>query len=209
MKSKITKEQVKDRIIQLVFISEVNLECCKIIGKFFNRKKETFADLGFPEDTMKYDSFLNTNEARYLTLTRNNHFCEAVSIVHSLLKSKVGKYDELSLKFYECNYLKEDNNVNTKEFTSWLDDIIGKYENEKFKDIRDKICAHKDINSIGDPLTIISISFEDKWTRKLEELLKLIRDGVFKFFKEYKSNNYLMNSKWGLKSILNKLQSCD
>jgi hypothetical protein len=193
---------VEDRIVQLVFVAEVNIECCKVIYKYFKNKKETFSNLKYPENIMSHNRFLNEVESAYLNLSSHNHFCEAVSVVHSLLKTNTGRNKELSLKYYEKKYLNKSEGFDKIEFSSWLKEISGIYKKEKFADIRNKICDHKDIKNIGDPFTMVVLGFDNKWIDKLDQIIKDIKQGIFKFLREHRSNNYIMKCGDGLKKLL-------
>ena len=200
-KNKISSEEIKDKILQLIFLAEVNLECCNVIHNLFKRQKEKTS-------IIDYNIFLNQSEENYLVLSANNHFFNSVGIIHSLLHQTRRKKKELSFQLYEekvlCEYCCKDE-TNVKEFLSWIEDLREEFKKEKFPGIRDKICAHKELKNIGDPSLLAVLPIDNKWVKTLQEIIKELKEGVSKFFKDQISNNYLMDRKWGLENILDKV----
>ncbi len=92
-KSKISSSDIEDRLQQLIFLSEINIECCKTIYSFINRKNK-----------IDYMINLNREETKYLTLAANNHFFESLLKVHTLLHKRKKDNKELSLQLYKKRF---------------------------------------------------------------------------------------------------------
>lgn len=193
-KNNISREIIEDGIMQLICLAEVNLECCKVIYKSFKEKEK--------RSTTR---FFNKNEVRYLMLSALNHFYESISIVHSLLHQTKKKKKELSFELYEeeiiyKNCFKEE--LKIQEFLSSIEDIRKEYKKEKFPKIRDKIVAHKEQKYIGNPLMPALNFVSDEYIKKLQELVKNLKESAFKFFKAQISYNLSIDYKEGLKNLL-------
>ena len=193
--NKISPREIEDRIVQLIFIAEVNLECCKLIFNYLKKKNK-----------LNYLISLNKDENKYLVLSEYNHFCESVGIIHTLLHRTEKKNRELSFQLYQDEVLsKECYNDKTKKFITNIKKLWKEFEKGKFPGIRDKIYSHKEIKNIGDPTRLVILPLDQQWIEKLEPVVKDLKNEVFKFFKDSASNNPLNNSTWGLKSILNRI----
>lgn len=116
--NRITPRELKDKILQLIYLAEVNLECCNVINSFFKRQKEN-------SSRIHYNIFLNQNETKYWVLSANNHFCDSISIIHSLLH-RTNNNKELSFQLYEKKVLYErdfKDKSKTREFLSWTKNL--------------------------------------------------------------------------------------
>jgi len=193
--NKISPTEIEDRIVKLIFVAEVNLECCKLISNYLKK-----------ENRLEYSIFLNKDENKYLVLSELNHFCESIGIVHTLLHRVDKKNRELSFQLYQDEVLsKECYNNKTEKFITSMKNLWKKFEKGKFPEIRNKICFHKEFENIGDPATLVILPLAQQLIEKLEQVIKDLKGEVFKFFKDSVSNNSLNNSEQGLKSILNSI----
>jgi len=192
-RNKISPGEIEDRIVQLIFMAEVNLKCCKLISNYLKKK-----------NNLEYSIFLKKDENKYLVLSEYNHFCESVGIIHTLLHRIDKKNRELSFQLYQDEVLsKECYNDESQKFITNIKNLWKEFEEGKFSGIRDKICSHKEFNNIGDPTTLVILPLDQRWIEKLDQVIEDLKRDVFKFFKGSISNNPLDNSEWGLKSILN------
>ena len=191
-----TLKMIEDRILQLIYLVEVNLECCIVIHNFFKHKKEKLS-------IQEYNDFINQDEIKYRTLSANNHFFESVSIIHTLLHQINTKSRELSFQLYREKLIYQnclDNNI--KEFLHQIEILWKEFEKENFHKIRNKLVAHKDVKNIGDPDTIAVIRINPIVIEKLKKILRSMKIETTKYFKDSSSNNYLMPAKIGLEKIL-------
>lgn len=189
-----SREIIEDRIMQLIFLSEVNLICCKVIYKFINEQIKSRSRI----------KFFSEDWVTYLILSAVNHFSESISITHSLLhKSKNNK--ELSFDLYEKKFIKKncfEDKSKTQDFLSEIKNIRKEFKNVKFSDIRDKIVDHKDFKNIGDPLVFVLNIKNYKIIEKLQEIIKNLKEVASKFFEAQISYNLSIDYKGGLKKIL-------
>lgn len=193
-KNNISREIIEDRILQLIFLAEVNLICCKVIYKFIDEQIKG----------RSRTRFFNEDWVQYLMLSAVNHFSESVSITHSLLHNPRNN-KELSFDLYEKkvinkNYFKD--KFKTQDFLSEIKNIRKEFKNEKFSDIRDKIVDHKDFENIGDPLVFVLNIINYEIIDKLQELIKNLKEFTSKYFKAQISYNLSIDYKEGLKKIL-------
>ncbi|MFH1957451.1 MAG: hypothetical protein ABIJ15_03155 [bacterium] len=187
---------IEDRILQLIYLAEVNLECCRTIHNFIESKKRHTSAIDYIE-------FKNHDKTRYLTLSANNHFFESVSIIHTLLHQVNTKNSELSFQLYRETLIYQncfDNN--TQEFLYQIENLWKEFEKENFHKIRNKLVAHKDVKNIGNPETIAVARINLKLIEKLKKILRSMKIETTKYFKDSISNNYLMSAKRGLEKIL-------
>jgi len=199
--NRIPPKELEDKILQLIYLAEINFECCNAINSFFKRQKES-------SSRIHYNIFLNQDETKYWALSAYNHFCDSISIIHSLLHRTNNKNKELSFQLYEkkafcVNNFKD--KTKTREFLSWTKNLWEEFKEEKFHIIRDKICSHKELKNIGDPSLLALLPIDQKWITSLQEIIIKLKEGAYKFFTEQISNNYLMDIKWGLENILDKI----
>ncbi len=193
--SEISTQRIENKIVQLIFLAETNLECCKTILNFLNNKNN-------PLKT----SMLNQDENKYFILSTHNHFCESLGIIHTLLHRTEKKNRELSFQLYQDEVLSEGYyNNKTKKLITNIENLWKEFKKGKFPKIRNKICSHKEFKNIGDPVTLAFLPLDSQWIEKLDQVIKDLKRDVFTFFKDSASNNPLSNSTWGLKSILNRI----
>lgn len=194
-----TLEMIEDKILQLIYLAEVNLECCSVIDNFFKCKKENLS-------IQEYNKLINQDEIKYQTLSTNNHFFGSVSIIHTLLRRSHTKNSELSFQLYKEKVICQnclDNN--TKIFLSQIENLWENFKKESFHKIRHKVVAHKDFENIEDHEKIAVIRIDPKLIEKLKKIVKSLKIETFKYFKDSNSNNYLMPSKRGLDKILSMI----
>lgn len=195
---KISDRKIEDRILQLIYLAEVNLECCKSVYNFFRREEKTLSEI-------EYVTFINQDEPNYLVLSGNNHLFESISIIHSLLHQVNTKSRELSFQLYEERVLSkncfDDKN---KEFLFQIENLRKEFEKEKFSELRNKVISHKELKKIGDPISILLL-IDYKLIEKLDQLIQKLKTETLEFFTNPTSNNYLMNNKRGLENILTKI----
>lgn len=194
-KTNISREIIEDRISQLIFLAEANLECCKIIYKFLDKQRENQSKI----------RFFNKNYVRYLMLSAVNHFSESISIMHSLLHKPKRKNKELSFNLYEKKVINKncfEDKSKTQEFLSEIKNIRKEFKNEKFSDIRDTIVDHKDFENIGDPIVFALNIINYEIIEKLQELIKNLKEVALKFFEAKISYNHSIDYEGGLKKLL-------
>lgn len=170
-----SKAKYEDRILQLIYLGEANLQYYKQIKDFLERNRKE-------KSSKELIEFSNDKKVQYFILASNNHFFEAVSIIHSLIHE--GKNQEVSLS----NYLGQNSN---RDLGKDIDGIRKKYRNSHLNDIRDKIADHKDINNVGDPWAVAVLFIDRKWVDSLSQIINELKDIAYKYFEACKIPNYV------------------
>ena len=194
-KNNMSRERIEDTIMQLIFLAEANLECCKVIYKFLDKQKENQSKI----------RFFNENWVEYLMLSAVNHFSESISIMHSLLHKPKRKNKEASFNLYEKKVINKncfEDKSKTQEFLSEIKNIRNEFKNKKFSDIRDKIVDHKDFKNIGDPLVFVLNIINYEIIEKLQKLIKNLKEVALEFFEAKISYNHSIDYEGGLKKLL-------
>ncbi len=97
------------------------------------------------------------------------------------------------------------NNDKVKECTDWIERLWKHYEKGLFPEFRDKLIAHKEFKTVGDPLCESVLPIDRRWIDDLSEVITKLKEGCCMYFENKSSNNPLDDAKWGLKSIINRM----
>jgi len=190
---------IVDRILQLVFLAETNIECCRTVRSFTNRN-----------DELDYIKNLNREETRYLTFVSNNHLFEAVLKLHTILHIPKGESKEVSFQYYNQKVLSLVARGGTaEEYSAWIEKLQGAYAQTLLSDIRNKILAHKEAENVGDPIQEAVLPVDKRFIDEAQEFIDELKKGLAKFFPNAYFHNPIRNANSGLRSILNKLAGCN
>ena len=184
----IKKAHVENKILQILYLAEVNLECCKTILNYFEK---------YRSDPQKETIFLNLPEGRYLTLCLNNHFFEAVELISGLLYPSKEK-GEISFILWE--------KIGNLKISNALQNIKDDFEKKKFLGLRHNFIAHKNIKISGDPEIVAILPIGKQMVNELKEIIQKLKQEVLRIFKNPVVNNYLLENREGLKNILEGIQ---
>jgi len=184
----IKKADVENKILQILYLAEVNLECCKTILDYFEK---------YRSDPQKETIFLNLPEGRYLTLCLNNHFFEAVELISGLLHPSKEK-GEISFILWE--------KIGNLKISNALQNIKDDFEKKKFLGLRHNFIAHKNIKISGDPEIVAILPIGKQMVNELKEIIQKLKQEVLRIFKNPVVNNYLLENREGLKNILGEIQ---
>ena len=171
----VSKANYEDKMLQLVYLGEGNLQYCQQISDFLAVKRKEM-------ESKEFNRFINKGEVRYFVLVANNHFFEAISIIHSLVHE--GNKQEISFK----NYLKKNPHERLKKE---IECIRKKYKEHDLDKLRNKIADHKNINNVGDPWSFSIILVNKRWIDFLSQIIKELKEAAYKYFQDSISNNYL------------------
>lgn len=186
----ITKKQLEDRILQVLYLAELNLKCSKRVLSYFNEYKEN------PSERML---FLNSPEGRYLTLCMNNHFLEAVGLTSGLLCPHGGRNTkETSFILWK--------KVGGGNFSPKLRSIINDFDSQGFLRLRQNLVAHKQIGGSGDPDTIAILPVAEQKIGELEAIIHELKKECLGMFEDPIRNNYLLENEKGLGIILKRVR---
>jgi hypothetical protein len=132
-------KQTQDKICQLIFRAETFLKwSTKLLDIYENRrdKSKSFTD--------KEYKFYNYPETKCIILHQVLYFQEVVIILHTLLENKKHP-TEMSFAYY---FTKSKN----KDLEKEINDIRDEYRTSYLDKFRNKLIAHKQAESAGDPL---------------------------------------------------------
>ena len=178
MSSKISKIELEDKILQLIYRAEAFLKWAENIRIFYNKNK--------PRKLVEKQKYINNDLVKYLILQHNLYFSEAVLNLNTLLKLTRGvlRSKELSFEYYFYK------NSNKSEFEKGVDKIREKYKKSNLDKVRDKIIAHKDIKNIGDPITHFMNLISNKLFNSAKSILEDLEQISLGNFKDPICNNY-------------------
>lgn len=184
----IDKNELEDKILQLVRIAETNLQCCFEISSHLSDKK------------IKDVKYLNSDTTRFLILTMTNYFFETVNILNTLLYP-TNKDKEISITLWN-NKFNNDKNAGNK-----IIEIKEEFRTLHFVEIRQNITSHKNIKKTGDPEAYALMTIKRSFLDNLNGIIEKIKEGIFKdgWFEEPICNNYLECAVTGLKKVLEKI----
>jgi len=201
--SKIKKE-IEGKIINLVFLAETNLECCKIFWKYImekkggeyikknkkNRKKTrgNISSLSYKKEVST--TFFVQPMGCYFMLIFINHFFEVIFILTSLLWPTGKK--EISFKLYFEN----------KTIPS-IDKLKKEFKAKKFVQMRQNIIAHKnffEIEDISELKDVTASIIERKKIKELDEIIQKLKIEIYSLFKNSYFSTWKMLKYTHLKS---------
>ncbi|MDD5638768.1 MAG: hypothetical protein PHO28_02590 [Candidatus Pacebacteria bacterium] len=182
----IKKEDVEDKISQIIYLAELNLECCKSIMDY---------DKKYKSDILKYTIFSNLSESKYLKLCSNNHFFEAVELISSLLYPS--RDEEISFNLWV--------RISKNQIPESIKNLEKEFKNIGFLKIRNNIVAHKNIKQSGDLVGLTILLINRQLVDELDKITKQLKKETLKIFKDPIYNNYLLDNLNGLKNILDCL----
>ena len=170
------KKEIEKKIINLVFLAETNLECCKILweyimeekgGKYIKKDFQKIEKTGksiydLPPKKQVDHLFFVQSMARYFMLVFINHFFETVFVLSSLLWPTNKK--EISFKLY----------FEEKSILS-INKLKKEFKEKKFLQMRHNIMAHKNFFEIKDIFELVDIVSPVIKKRKIRELDKIVQ----------------------------------
>ena len=181
----IDKLELEDKILQLIRIAEINIQCCLEISTHLSDEK------------IKDVKYLNSDTTRFLILTMTNYFFETINILNTLLYP-TQEDKEISIILWNKKF-------NTDKNTE--DDIIEikkEFRTLHFVEIRQNISSHKNIKKAGDPEIYALMTIKRSFLSNLLGIIEKIKKGIFsdRWFELPVCNNYLEDAISGLKEIL-------
>jgi len=168
MDKKLSKDQIQDRICQMIYRSETFLKWAILLFNLYEKESEKYKSN--PEKLNKYYTDAMTS---CLVLHHVLYIQEAILVLDTLFEKR-NKPKEISFKYYFKNVEKSDLN---KKF----DDIREKYNEANLESVRNEIFAHKQIDVAGDP----EIGFLNPLNKNIVEKANLIVLKLKELVREY------------------------
>jgi len=135
-----SKKQIQDRICQLIYRADTFLKWSKQLLDIYENGWDNCKNSS--ENQYK---FYNTPNTKCIILHQVLYLQEAVIILHTLFETR-NPPTELSFSYYFAN--NKESNLEKK-----VNEIRAKYWETHLSIFRNKLIAHKQANSVGDPLT--------------------------------------------------------
>lgn len=141
-----------------------------------------------PKNTFEKQSFITNDLSKYLILNSNLYLFYSINLIATLLSHKKDDTNKKELSLFEHVELL-DNEIKIKA-NSDLMKLHELYKESGLEIIRNKIIAHKDIKTSGDPFTHFFNFINSVFYEKTNEILSKIKDYLKNYSLDGTSNNY-------------------
>ena len=183
----IKKAGVEDKILQILYFAEVNLECSRVVLDYLSKYKS---------NPLGHTILLNLPKGKYLILCGNNHFFEAVELISGLLYPFNEK--EISFDLWE--------KIGNLKISNVIQNVKDNFKSQKFLELRQNFIAHKNIKKAGDPDVITVLPIRKQLIDELTKIIQELQQEALNIFEDPTSNNYLLENSDGLKIFLEEAQ---
>ena len=171
-----SRKEIQDKICQLIFRAETFLKWSKQLLDIYKDGWDNCKNS--PENQYK---FYNTPNTKCIILHQILYFQEAVIILNTLFEAKKHP-TEISFTYYFAN--NKENNLKKK-----FNEIKEEYRVTNLAVFRHKLIAHKQANSVGDPLTGFLNPVKKEYIEKACSIIEKLRRLVINNF-NCAVNNY-------------------
>ncbi len=172
----LSKKEIQDRICQLIYRAETFLNWSSLLLNLYKKEWNSTNN-----SITKQNNFINDPANSCVTLHQVLYFQEAIIVLHSLLENKKHPV-EISFKYYFANAEK-------RSLKKEVDIIREEYKATNLDKFRNRLIAHKQADSIGDPLIGYLNPVKKEYVEKacsIVNKLKSVSSNSFSF----PANNY-------------------
>jgi hypothetical protein len=133
-----------------------------------------------PEEIWAKQTYISNDLAKYLILNSNLYLFYSINLIATLLSHKQENIDKKELSLFEqIDYLDENIKINANDN---LNILCSYYKESGLDIIRNKIIAHKDIKTSGDPFTHMFNFVNPIFYDKAKEILSKIENYLDSYF---------------------------
>jgi len=179
MTALLSKEDIQDRICQLVYRAETFLNWSNQLFDLYEKKRESFQD-----PIIRQKRFVNKPIVNCIILHNVLYFQEAVICLRTLFEERRPPV-EISFSYYFFNF--ENNNLENK-----INDIRNEYRTVHLNKFINKLIAHKQADLAGEPIVGFLNPIKKEHIEKASSIVKNLRNLTNVNF-NCPANNYFEN----------------
>ncbi len=179
MNREVSIKKIEDKIFEMIYRAETFLRWTQ---DFFILYEEGGKENS--QDALKLNEFYSSPNTMCIVLHHILYFQEATLILNTLLEKKRGSREptEISFSFYLSK-------VKIEEFEEKINKVINKYDKSNLRLIRNRIFAHKQFDSSGDPITGFLNPVKKEIVAEAYSTINELKYLTIKYF-SHSSNNY-------------------